>query len=131
MSRMHLLLFLLLGPQSPVGEYVLRGDLEGDEYVKLEGRVTIVSGERGMGASIRLAREVAEFRGGGSLQLDGNNFVIEAQGTAYNQGSAAGECRLRLTGVIAAQQLKGRWEAVEGCPRLTGKGGFTAERRER
>lgn len=119
-----------LHAQQPApGEYVLTGAVDGDPYTRLEGKITIVSGENGVGASIRFTREIAEFRGGGSVHVSNGTFTVAAVGTAYNQGSAAGECRMRLVGHVVDGELKGRWESVAGCARLTGKGAFSAERK--
>lgn len=125
-----LLIARALHAQQPVaGEYIMTGAVDGDQYTRLEGKITILSGENGTGASIHFTREIAEFRGGGSVHVSNGTFNVEAVGTAYNQGSAAGECRMRFVGHIVEGQLKGRWESVAGCARLTGKGVFTAERK--
>jgi hypothetical protein len=112
------------------GEYVVSATVDGDEYAKLTGTITIVSTEKNKtGASIHLKREIAEFRGGGPLRIENGDVVIDVAGSAYNRTTPVGECKMRFTGRVVAGKMSGRWESLAGCTRMSGKGAFTAERK--
>ena len=111
------------------GEYVLTASVDGDGYAKLAGTISIVSNDKANGASIHFTREIAEFRGGGALHIAGGTFTIDAVGTAYNRSSPAGACKIRFTGKMMGDKMTGRWESLDGCARLSGKGNFSAQRK--